>query len=669
MCSGGILHFTIPYLCYSLPISFLVYFEQILFHFSDSTPGKAARSSSVEDVFKAKASQYGIQICTKADSIASWRGKQLEIQKSALAPSDSTDTSTSSVEIKSELSDPREQNDTISTDMFLKKAQNCGIKIERPDSANVISPWSSVTEDDKSHNRREISDQPSQDGDVCSPNTVNLCNKEDIQLDENNSGQSLKDKFSKDEKAHRDFVSPVDFDNCVVYCDISDSQKDLTPERNSNNNYNLDKLTLTIDTTQSSTQMSCDHAVDSDSSDDVSFSTAVSECKKDTDTIDIGEGIGIMGNFVLETLKAGISPMKHKLKLLSPKSMLSSTVKPSEIITVAPEDEVCDDTFQCHLEAYIKTIIQNALRTLAKENMLEDSRDSVQDVNQNIEKTDQNITLCSPNKNDSFENEDANFVELDCGKEHNSEDFRQQAEEEQWPGKKENEPAVSEEQEFSSTCSASWATANTGDSVGRLSEGEDSDFLSSMNVARPHLDSESTGQSSDYGDSDSTSQLRVSSPEFKPRRYPKNKNLPMNESSMRADAPVFQPLNVQTLPLCANKRFRSKCCQTEDLTKECKEVGSNTRRVKQVDRLCETVNCDTREVCINTMESLFSDDNNYFLPLETKYSEQGTLTDTLDRRSLGVLVKPEALDSCTVNRETMTDPVEDYREMLIATQV
>ncbi|XP_033752573.1 uncharacterized protein LOC117336223 isoform X2 [Pecten maximus] len=68
------------------------------------------------------------------------------------------------------------------------------------------------------------------------------------------------------------------------------------------------------------------------------------------------------------------------------------------------------------------------------------------------------------------------------------------------------------------------------------------------------------------------------------------------------------------------------------------------------------------------MDSCFSEGNEYFVDEETTFCDQGTLTESLDKRSIGVLVKPHSLDACTADKESMTEPVPDYLENLIATQ-
>ncbi|XP_021350353.1 uncharacterized protein LOC110448436 isoform X2 [Mizuhopecten yessoensis] len=617
----------------------------------DSGQGIAVPSTSAEDLFKAKASLYGIEICTKAESLANaGRGKPTKMYLSKL--SNGSD----------------EMNAEKPTEMLFQKTH---IEPEHSNDSDDSTTASSVIGESTACSTGP--QQPLQNCDTSSTMKSTSPEKNVSPSNDNVYEPTVydKDMFNSEEMGNQYLISPVELNGCVVYNEIAEHESE---EKNKSTEIPVHLWSIG----------SCTNSLDSTGECD-SFITALDE---NVSSASDGE-IGILGNYVLEALMPTKAPQGKKTDIMQEASepaveLGQYETTQTETVNTERTDQEHWDTLESLVEAYVKTIIEKACEVVSKKCY---SSGECRHAVKGAEKADSeenisnffHVETASEMLDYKVESLDlqVNFQKTKYQDEADGIKVKNQNKTEDTKVKHQNDAADSKakyqdgrvdsisEQSSAGPASSSWDMAWNANSK---SKDENSNYYNN-NIAKVkefHHDSESTEHSSDYSDSGSGSQLNPISPEFKPRRYLKSKSLSVNTSTMRPEAPVFQPLNVQTLPLFVKRKLKEGSCQTEE--KEYKEVASNTRRVKQTDRVSETVSCDTREVCVNTMESCFSEDTEFFLAEEMTYSEQGTLTESLDKKSIGVLVKPHALDACTVNKETMTEPVPDYLESLIATQ-
>ena len=170
--------------------------------------------------------------------------------------------------------------------------------------------------------------------------------------------------------------------------------------------------------------------------------------------------------------------------------------------------------------------------------------------------------------------------------------------------------------------------------------------------------------------------LNPGSPEFRPSL---KKFLGSPASNMRIDAPVFMPVNnsnTRYVPVDITPSKLSKSCQTgvkvganiacNTTTVEYHDTASNTKQKKTLAKSTETVSCDTREICINTIDSVFDEESDYYNP-PVIYKDNDMMTDSLQRCNVGCMTKIGVPESC--DAETSMDPVPNYKEMLLQTQV
>ena len=164
----------------------------------------------------------------------------------------------------------------------------------------------------------------------------------------------------------------------------------------------------------------------------------------------------------------------------------------------------------------------------------------------------------------------------------------------------------------------------------------------SMRADAPEFNPEAWNtSSSDLNDSLSKIEMRPEAPEFKP-------DISVDSSKMKVTATPFEPLKtaqetltakskVFHIPTPAPKQQKfTKCIQASPDTKNC---SVNTRRVKTKDNSMSTGSCYSRDVCVNTdADDPHGRESQTLLAKSKRFVSKNTNTDVPKRRSIAVNV-------------------------------
>ncbi|XP_060083460.1 uncharacterized protein LOC132562719 [Ylistrum balloti] len=439
----------------------------------DSGQGIAASSSSAEDVFKAKASLYGIEICTRAEGLAS-AGKQRQVL------CDDLTSSMNDMEVKGEKV----------PEMLFQMTH--------------IEPEESNESDDSATTSTEASIK-------CTNVSQQSISDSDTNYYAKNIGKI----------SNQYLMTSEDINGCVVY---SESVEHELKEKNKD-----EVISITANSwSKGSCTSSLDHTGEY-------FITVQDENASSTSD----EEIGIFRNYVLEAVMPSQKNKKTGAQKKLPdhptfESELCKTIMTSVGSEELKQEQKSNGTFDVLVEEFVKTIIIKACEAVAEQNGLSGGYHPAH-VKEELADVEVNNNSCCEDKTDS---EKLDLVEgyLQNFKDQDEADDKQISHHIDVGDHDSKEEPVDQISEPSLVLSSSWDMAWNQNIK---SKDENSNHCSDnvMNGKRFHCDSESTEQSSDY--SDSASQLNPISPEFKPRRYLKNKTF------MRPDAPAFQPFNVQ----------------------------------------------------------------------------------------------------------------------------
>ncbi|XP_033752574.1 uncharacterized protein LOC117336224 [Pecten maximus] len=461
----------------------------------DSGQGMPVPSTAAEDVFKAKASLYGIEICTKAERLATAEKQNKTVNH----------------QLYSLHKDSTEVNGEKKPEMLFQMTH---IEPEESNESEEDAATSSIT---------EVTSE-------CT--TVHQQFIPDYDQGKNlNSSEDISNPF---------FISPEEYNGCVLYSEGTEQETE-------------EKSKLIEIPRNSWSSGSCANSIDECDS----FNTAHNQDGSD------GE-IGIFRNYVLEALMSKSPQTKKKDDAMQNSEFPVIETEQCETMTkkIADTDleeinhrntEEFDhgngDTFDSLVEEYVKSIIRKACEAVTKQcNLPGECRPAVNEMDE------ENINNCSCKETD-YEKPNCvkeNHRKLKCQDE--ADDTRVSHEDQvsnttikhQIDADDSKDGPVEQVSELSlaSSSSSAWAMAWNVKHSSCLDENSNYCNSNVEKVKAYHQDSESTEQSSDYSDSGSGSQLNPITPEFRPRKHLKNKTV----SSMRPDAPVFQPLNVQTLP-------------------------------------------------------------------------------------------------------------------------
>lgn len=134
-------------------------------------------------------------------------------------------------------------------------------------------------------------------------------------------------------------------------------------------------------------------------------------------------------------------------------------------------------------------------------------------------------------------------------------------------------------------------------------------------------------------------------------------------SSTRVGQSLLMPTGAPVPHMPQPTKIKTTHSSTQTEIVQTVDQSSNTRKVKQIDQQVETVSCDLKEVCVNTVETFDDEEGEFYLPPPVK-SDSGMMTEPVSSCDKGMMYKVEQK-----SKSSLTDENNNIYRLLRSTQV